>query len=136
MAARVSAPRKHSHWRLFEHSERSERSEFDSGHKPEHHREPSALGPRARTHEPERVPAPSPPQPRQNNHRPHQFTTIRAAAPSKASFGDCRPFVMASKAASIAGKKRCISGMFGIGSPARAFSIVVRIAGSFDSSAK
>jgi len=52
-----SEPRKQTHCRLFEHSERSERSEFDSGHKAEHCREPSAQ-PRAPVNEPRRLPAP------------------------------------------------------------------------------
>jgi hypothetical protein len=42
---------------------------------------------------------------------------------------------MASSAASIAGKKRPISGMFGMGSPARALAMVAAIFGSALSSA-
>ena len=62
----------------------------------------------------------------------HRDTT-RAAAPSSASFGDCRPCEIASSAASIAGKTRPISGMLGIGSPASALAIVARMFGSVDS---
>jgi len=52
-----SEPRNLTRRRLFEHSERSERSEFDGGHEVEHCREPSAQ-PRAPVNEPRRLPAP------------------------------------------------------------------------------
>jgi len=52
-----SEPRNLTRRRLFEHGERSERSEFDGGHEAEHCREPSAQ-PRAPVNEPRRLPAP------------------------------------------------------------------------------
>src|SRR5512139_1171529 len=61
---------------------------------------------------------------------------MRAAAASSASLGDWRPLVMFSSAEAIDDQKRPISGMLGIGSPRRAFSIVALMLGLLDSSAK
>ena len=65
----------------------------------------------------------------------HHFTSMRAAAPSSASFGVWRPWVMASSAASSAGQKRPVSGMLGMGSPARTLAMVAAMRGSAASSA-
>ncbi len=61
---------------------------------------------------------------------------IRAAAASSASLGDWRPLVMFSSAEAIDDQNLPISGMLGMGSPRRAFSIVALMFSLLESSAK
>ncbi len=55
---------------------------------------------------------------------------MRCAAPSSASFGFCRPWVMLPSADSIADQNRLISGRLGISMPVLMFAIVATINGS------